>query len=112
MNKQNNKIHFERDWGMFVGSFNDNKFHQHYAVQLSIALEGKINIADKEGSELVSESVIIKSNVPHRLLCETNHVLVLLNPTSQIGHYLQNIPSKSIASFDKKEIAKHKKISE
>jgi beta-lactamase class D len=37
-----NTVHIDRDFGWFVGGFENNQQHKHYAVQLSIPINGKV----------------------------------------------------------------------
>ncbi len=99
MNKKSNTIYFDNNWGMFVGSFNDNRFHKHYAVQLSVSIKKPVEILSEKNSVLSNGCVLIKSNVLHQLNCTTNHLVFLFNPTSQTGHYLQQKATQSITEF-------------
>ncbi|MCP4440112.1 MAG: helix-turn-helix transcriptional regulator [Aureispira sp.] len=106
---QKNHIHLDQDWGLFIGTFNDNQIHQHYAVQLSIALDSPINIKDKDANNLTQSTILIKSNVVHLLQSEHPHLLLLFNPSSPIGYTLQCYKQKNIAEFDHK-IAKQLRL--
>lgn len=83
------KIHLDKDWGLFVGKFENNDLHRHYAIQLSIGIEGGIQITDGNGQVFQNEHWIIKDNIEHQLKSSGNHILILFNPFSQVGHYLQ-----------------------
>lgn len=52
------KIHLDKNWGVFVGSFEDNKLHRHYAIQLSIRIHDEIKVIDSKGKELDRKSVV------------------------------------------------------
>lgn len=92
------KVHFEKNWGIFIGTFSDNLPHQHYAVQVSIALEGRLTI----NQLLTFEHCLIASNVPHSLSCESRQLILLVYPTSTLGYFLKNqaIAPQSITVFN------------
>jgi hypothetical protein len=77
-----------KDWGVFIGAFNENKMHQHYAIQLSISIEFELELKGQKGEGKNGDSFLIKSNVPHQLSCKGNQVLFLINPLSILGHFL------------------------
>ena len=65
----NNNLHIESNFGVFIGSFDNNQIHQHYAIQWSIALSEPIEIKDEVSSTSFVESVLIKSNITHQFHC-------------------------------------------
>ena len=80
------KVHFEKNWGVFIGSFSDNLPHKHPAIQVSIALEGVLTI-----NQLFQfERCLISGNAPHSLSCEGIHLVLLVYPTSTLGYFLKN----------------------
>ena len=95
----NNNIHIEPNFGVFIGSFDNNKIHQHYAIQWSIALGEPIEIIDEVNNSSFEESVLIKSNVLHQFRCSSHHLLLLFSPISQIGHLLQQQSSTDIVEY-------------
>jgi hypothetical protein len=59
-----NQIHIGKDFGWFIGRFDTNQKHKHYALQLSIPLDGRINIITSENIiEIPKNAIFIKSNV-------------------------------------------------
>ena len=46
--KMTNTIHINKDFGWFIGGFDNNQKHRHYALQLSIPLDGHITIFTSE----------------------------------------------------------------
>lgn len=94
-----NQIYFENNWGLFIGSFVDNLPHKHYAVQLSIGLKSAIFINEENGVITEFENCLIQSNVSHQLSCDTEHLLILLNPTSSTGHLLNQFSEKKVTEF-------------
>ena len=93
------KIHFQNNWGCFIGSFSDNKPHQHYALQLGISLDVPIEIIDAHGSVFLYSNYLIKSNCKHQLICSGNQLVLLLSPTSSVGHYLAMYSPVEITEF-------------
>ncbi|MDN5200106.1 AraC family transcriptional regulator [Fulvivirgaceae bacterium BMA10] len=74
--------------GIFIGKFSDNVLHQHYALQVTIALEGEF-VASLKGKEYSSQAVAIQPNVAHSIRCREGAVMLLLiNPASLIGHFI------------------------
>lgn len=94
------RIHLDKNWGVFIGSFEDNKLHRHYAIQLSIGIDKNVKVIDAEAREYVAEHLIIQDHVLHRLECKGNHILILFNPFSRLGHYIQNQMNVSIGPLE------------
>lgn len=82
-----NFVHFQKDFGWFLGSFEQNKPHQHYALQLSIPVNEPLVIQVSKNRLESKNAVLIDSNVKHSIHSTENHFLLLLNPASTIGHY-------------------------
>ncbi len=95
----NNNLHIESNFGVFIGSFDNNQIHQHYAIQWSIALSEPIEIKDEVSSTSFVESVLIKSNITHQFHCSGHHLLFLFSPISQTGHFLQQQSHSGIAEY-------------
>ena len=110
MPQSNFHTYFDLEWGMFIGAFNENRTHQHYAVQLSIAIEEEIEIVDGDSRSLTGDSILIKSNMNHQLNCQSNHLLFLFNPISQIGHFLQKNENSDISIFEHSVVKKLKEL--
>lgn len=79
------RIHPGFTW--FLGTFDQNQFHRHYAHQLSIVVHKPIEVATHQASQIVEEAILIRSNTPHKITCEGWQLLILLNPTSSQGHF-------------------------
>lgn len=91
MHKTNqNKIHIERTMGVFVGKFNDNVSHKHFALQISIASQDKLRITDKKGIQNFYSTSFINSNVLHQFKSNETSLIILINPISSLGHQLYN----------------------
>lgn len=79
MNKVN-KIILEEDWGFFIGRFNDNNFHRHYAIQINIPLYNKIDIKTDKKELDFKEFSLIPSNYKHKIKSEDLFLIILINP--------------------------------
>lgn len=91
-----NQIHIDRDFGWFVGGFNNNQKHRHYAIQLSIPLDNKIIVKTSEMTIESENPLLIKSNVTHQINSDSNHFLLLINPASTIGHFWNQLTETEI----------------
>jgi AraC-like DNA-binding protein len=92
-----NQVHIEKDYGWFLGKFDQNKLHRHYAIQISIPLQDALSVHTSNKSFTTRLPVLIQSNVPHRLAINSMHFLLLINPASTIGHYWKTSTSDSIS---------------
>jgi AraC-like DNA-binding protein len=90
MNLNLNKIHIDKNWGLFVGRFNDNGLHRHYALQISLASQGTFEITDQNNNQTAYASCFINSHVPHQLSSDETSLIILINPISSIGHQFYN----------------------
>jgi AraC-like DNA-binding protein len=81
-------FHFDKNFGLFIGKLNENKFHKHYAFQISVSLESNMMFSTKDDNEFIEKSFFINSNVEHRLISEAYQLTILINPLSSIGHQL------------------------
>ncbi len=96
-----NIIHIEQDFQYFLGKFDNNQKHTHYAIQLSIPLRGDIQFLINDTEISTEQAVLIKPNIEHKMESEQEHLLILLNPASTIGHFwnrLMNAPFSQIHS--------------
>lgn len=82
-----NQIHISKDYGWFIGGFNNNEEHRHYAIQLSIPLDGKISVHTARGTIESERPLLIQSNLVHQIVSNMPHFLLLLNPASTVGHF-------------------------
>lgn len=89
MNVQN-KIYIQPSWGLFIGKFDDNTFHKHYALQISIASQEPIKITNEHNDQMTYDICFINSNIRHQFQCHQSSLILLINPISSIGHQLQN----------------------
>ncbi len=94
-----NLVHIDKDFGWFIGNFDHNQKHQHYAIQLSIPIHGSVSIQTE--SEIITTElpILIKTNVIHQLTSEEDHLLILINPASTIGHFYSKSVQNDITEF-------------
>ena len=89
-----NQIYIDRDFGWFCGVFDKNQKHRHYAIQLSVPLDEKIIIETPQLTIKSDAPILIKSNTVHRVISDTPHFLLLVNPASTIGHFWNHVADK------------------
>lgn len=89
-----NHLYVNTSWGMFLGRFDENQNHRHYALQLTIPLEGSIAITMDNHRLSADHGVWISSNIEHQLELEGKQLVLLINPTSTMGHYFQQAITK------------------
>lgn len=99
--EQENIIFKAGDTGIFLGKVNENAFHQHYALQLTIGIDDKFEL-ETESGKTVSNSLIVHPQVSHRLDSKGQPVLiVLLNPASTLGHFLgKHMTNEPVQAFE------------
>lgn len=90
MSSIQHKIHIDKMWGLFIGQFDDNVLHHHYALQICAVSIGKFKLTDETGKETFYTSCFINSNVGHQLKCLETSLIILINPLSSIGQNLYN----------------------
>ncbi len=78
--KKSNKIILDENWGVFIGSFTNNIYHRHYAIQLNIPLFGELEIIRTNSVTRSSGISIIPSNAKHKINSEHPFILILINP--------------------------------
>lgn len=99
-------FHFDKDFGLFIGKLKENKFHKHYALQISISTKSNLVLSIKNETDVSKSVVFINSKIEHRLISETIQLTILINPLSAIGHQLHlrlsnsndNKPNDKLAS--------------
>jgi AraC-like DNA-binding protein len=80
MKTHTNLIHLESDWGFFLGSFSDNRFHKNHALQLSIAVNQPVTIKTSQRNYTSEGAIIVQANFWHQLSCDGVHLILLFNP--------------------------------
>lgn len=93
------------DAGIFLGKVNENSFHKHYALQLTIGVDETFEL-ETESKKIHSKCAIVHPQVLHRLDSKDERVLiVLLNPGSTLGHFLsKHMTSDPIEEFEEEWI--------
>lgn len=86
-----NQIHITKEFGWFIGGFENNRKHRHYGIQLSIPLKGQMIIKTANKTIKTEHPILIKSNVEHQICSANEHFLLLMNPASTIGHYWNHL---------------------
>ena len=81
-------FHFDKNFGLFVGDLTTNKFHKHYALQISVSEKPNMCITFKDGTERSGDSFFISSRIEHKLLSSETQLTILINPLSPLGHQL------------------------
>ena len=82
------QLHIDPAWGLFVGQFEDNVLHRHYALQISVSSNESFNIRDEFGRTTSYKMCFINSNVPHQYQSQETSLIILINPLSSLGHQL------------------------
>jgi len=98
--KMENQIHIDRDFGWFIGDFDNNRLHRHYAIQLNIPIEGKVILRTNEDEVESEDPILIKSNVTHQVISNNRQFLLLINPASTIGHFWNHLSDKDIQEIN------------
>ncbi len=107
MSSNTNKIYIQDTWGVFLGLFDHNQLHRHYSIQLSLPLKSLLEInTEHETYQSQDEGIIVPSNIKHSLVCQEAHLLFLINPISQIGHYFQLQAQQTIYLFNDPIVSK------
>jgi AraC-like DNA-binding protein len=83
-----NNFHIDENWGLFVGTFPDNKNHKHFALQISVVSEGSFSVLQENYILSKFDNCFIKSNIAHQFLSHELHLTILINPISTIGQTL------------------------
>lgn len=105
-----NQIHIDRDFGWFIGSFDNNQKHRHYAIQLSIPITNKIIIKTSKTTVESENPVLIQSNVVHQIISDSQQFLLLINPASTIGHFWHHLSKDEIQEVHAAPAAELKRI--
>lgn len=80
-------FYFDKNFGLFVGELPENKFHKHYAIQISVSLISEM-LLFVNNEKTSGKTFFINSRVEHKLLSKSSQLTILINPLSTIGHYL------------------------
>lgn len=99
--EEENLLYKVGDTGIFLGKVEENAFHQHYALQLTIGIDEAFELETEDGV-VPSKSLIVHPQVSHRLDSKGQTVLIiLLNPASTLGHFLaKHMTTNAVEDFD------------
>lgn len=106
----NNIIHIGQDFEWFLGKFDNNQRHKHYAIQISIPLQGEISLIINHSTITTEQAILIKPNIEHQLESEHEHLLILLNPASTIGHFWNRLVSSPFSEINNEPIILIRKL--
>lgn len=99
-----NLIHIGADFQFFIGKFDNNQTHKHYAIQLSVPLNSSIRFVINDELTEVTKPLLIGPNVQHQLQCEEDHLIILFNPVSTVGHYWNNLINELYFEIESKPV--------
>ncbi len=95
-------FYIDKSFGLFVGKLTENKFHKHYALQISIAANSKMTLIVKNEGETSHNAFFLNSKIEHQLLSQSNQLTILINPLSSVGHQLhlnfENVKFQSLSN--------------
>lgn len=94
---------------LFVGRAGDNRPHRHYAVQLALSVDSKVQLTDPEGRQHTGGFVGCAAGTIHCLEpTDDEIILIYLEPTSTIGAAAQKqLGGISIIEFDSQPALVH-----
>lgn len=81
-------FHFDKNFGLFIGKLEENKFHKHYALQVSVSTKPNLVLTVKNTNDILNNAFFLNSKVEHKLICDSIQLTILVNPLSAIGHQL------------------------
>jgi AraC-like DNA-binding protein len=83
-------FYFEKSFGLFVGKLEDNKFHKHYALQLSVSSHSNMMLSVNAETDILGKAFFLNSKTEHRLFSKNNQLSILIDPLSAIGYQLKS----------------------
>lgn len=90
-----NKIFWDKDKITIVTNQLEAIEHKHWAMQLFLALEAKLNIC-VSGKNLTGKCVVVNQNVNHNFsTADRLHISMIIEPTSDLAEQLNNAMSKN-----------------
>lgn len=110
MSTKQHKIYITQDWGVFWGTFVDNAFHKHYAIQLSFAAKTGVQIISTDGQSHNYDCMLVKSNVEHQLKCTGEHLVFLFSPITPVGRFFSELSKNAIASLEHETVTKIREV--
>ncbi len=79
---------FDKNYGLFIGQLRDNKFHSHYALQISLSTKPNLVLSINNETNISGSAFFLNSKVDHKLICDNIQLTILINPLSAVGHQL------------------------
>lgn len=86
MKGENIKFHCDKNFGLYLGTLTENKFHKHYATQISVSIKPNMIMRQKGGAEISGDFFYVPSKVEHQLFSSEIQLCILINPLSPVGH--------------------------
>jgi len=107
---EQNIIHIEQNFQFYFGKFDNNQNHKHYAIQLSIPLYGEFRLLVNQSKITTEQAFLIKPNTEHKLESEHEHLLILLNPASTIGHFWNRLIDSPFSEINNEPVLHIRKL--
>lgn len=99
-----NYLHIEPGFGWFTGNLEQNHWHQHYALQLSFALDESLKIETENGIQTSDKAILLSPQLKHRILSQGQHLHLLFNPAHPIGHFWSALAQSPLMEVEHKAI--------
>ena len=94
-------LYHKNDCTFLIGSMENNHFHKHYAIQLSIPIGGTLTLFDNKTEIPLTTGVFIRPNIPHRLDSTGNNLHIFFDPHSKMGLHIKSLINGEPFCFDK-----------
>ena len=72
-----NKLFFHPHCVLYIGESFDTVLHRHHGVQITIGVDGNIDLINTEGKGLSARGVIVPANYPHKLSAKNKLIAAL-----------------------------------
>lgn len=93
-------------WLVYRGRAADNRPHAHATLQLTVSLGPDISISDQSEQVISGAALCVKAGKRHTLHPSDRALLVLIEPQSQLAHYVQSFAGDDdVSSVDPNLIA-------
>ena len=98
---QQNTLCIGRDWGIYFGRLAQGDMqHQHYALQLSIAVAHTLVVNAQAQLFTTKLAALVQSQVRHTMVCNGPHLLVVVNPASALGKFYHKYYAGPVAEVE------------
>lgn len=91
-------VEFEKDYVSFHTKNVQAEQHQHYYIQITIALTEPFHVKTATQNEH-THAVIIQANYPHTLTSKGPLLFLLINPESLLGEAIQQLTQQPLTPF-------------